>query len=220
MEPHEADRAAMEQLAAPIPAHLIKHRPGPGNQQFPYIEASTVTAALDSAVGPESWDVAFEVYANCMRCRLRVTLPSGRVVSRDGIGGYPTSEGPRGLSEEDKPKACATDSFKRAALQFGIGADLDSAPEPARRGAWGNTAHRPEPDDIPHAADDVRQIPELRRMSGPALYAWSKEHNLVKTVNDIGKQLDLPTRMVDWSEEEVTDVYRRLCQRAIPEPTR
>jgi hypothetical protein len=142
-----ADERALEALAAPIDPREIKVREGQGGRQLRYVQVPTVVRRLNEVLGRAGWGLEVEVYSNCMRCRLRITLPSGRVIARDGIGGYPERQGGRGISDEDLPKGAESDAMKRAAVKYGIAAELyeDAHEIPQGRGQYRGPGGPPSP---------------------------------------------------------------------------
>lgn len=113
-------------LAAPLPKDKIDWRidgrPANGQARFvAYIDSHFVRERLDSAVPglwsskltrePDAHDksgVATFVY----HCSLTIKGTDDEGVTREDVG------------EGDSPKTAATDAFKRAAVRFGIGAEL------------------------------------------------------------------------------------------------
>jgi hypothetical protein len=218
----DADTEALIALAAPIPHHLIKARPGGGGKQLRYIEAATVRERLNAAIGPANWSSSVEVHRNCIVCSLTLTLPSGRLISRSGVGGYPDAQNAdtgRGLSEEDRPKAAATDALKRAGLEFGIGAELyEDGPQGNRGGP--QDGYRQDPPRQQRRQDDRRSQPRrpgeltpFKGSNGRALFAWAKENGVIEDINAIGRRADYAPRMVDWSDSQAIAAYGELAGR-------
>jgi hypothetical protein len=190
----DIDTEALIELAAPIPHHLVKVRPGGGGKQLRYIEAATVRERLNAVIGPANWSSSIEVHRNCMVCSLTLTLPSGRMISRAGVGGYPDAQNAdtgRGLSEEDRPKAAATDALKRAGLARQQQRQDDRRSPPRRPG----------------------ELPPFRGSNGRALFAWAKENGVIEDINNIGRRADYAPRMVDWSDSQVIAAYGELAGR-------
>jgi hypothetical protein len=218
----DIDTEALIELAAPIPHHLVKVRPGGGGKQLRYIEAATVRERLNAVIGPANWSSSIEVHRNCMVCSLTLTLPSGRMISRAGVGGYPDAQNAdtgRGLSEEDRPKAAATDALKRAGLEFGIGAELYEDGHHGNRGSQ-QVGHRQDPARQQQRQDDRRspprrpgELPPFRGSNGRALFAWAKENGVIEDINNIGRRADYAPRMVDWSDSQVIAAYGELAGR-------
>lgn len=61
-------------------------------------------------------------------------------------------------------------------------------------------------------ADDLADLAQ----TGRGVWAWAKEHDRVKEVQQIGRDLALGSRVVDWSPEEVARVITALRQDAGP----
>lgn len=218
------DRAVMEALAAPIPGDQIKQREGPGGRILSYIDTNVMMSRLDSAAGPESWEAEIRMAPDHVLCRLSVTLPSGRRVSRDGIGGYPDNNGPRKLSPEDLPKAAASDALKRAGVLFGIGRQLyEDAQDHGHHNGPGagysqprqQSQSRPRHDPPSHQSDGDHRASWGKHgppRTGKHLWGFSSENNLVDRVNQVGNSLGLRGKMIAWADDDVARVLDLLIE--------
>ncbi len=212
-------------LAAPVNPADIKTREGGRGRRLSYITARTVMNWLDSVLGPENWEDAYEVARNnATICRLTLTLPDGRRVTKEGIGVTAESVG------EDAEKGGEADALKRAAVKFGIARELyqdgvvdySDAPEDrpkttpvprdAVRTAQQQASSRPEPrDDTSTPERPPAQFAAPR--TGKSLFAWTKEQEqkhdvgLLKYLNNWGKLQDFPGRMIDWDADQVAQAY-------------
>jgi hypothetical protein len=114
-----ADRAVMARLAAEIPT---KDRPGKGGKTWKYVNSATCLNRLDDACGPENWSHELTLMGEIVHCRIAITLPSGRIISRSGMSAIvrdkPGSDKSRTLA--DAVKEAASDAFKRACKYLGI----------------------------------------------------------------------------------------------------
>lgn len=228
-DPRDDDEAILDALAAPIPPELLRSRPGQGGQDYVYITAETIRARLNRVLGRANWGLDYSVHQNCVRCVLSVALPSGRVVRRAGIGGYPEANqgaNGRGLSEKDRPKGASSDAMKRAALEFGIGLERDEAraiasgrhdyapgrerrdhqPRQPQAPRDGSSAPRDGHQQEPAGADYT----EFRGRDGRALFAWARENELIDVVNRIRDLHGYPFRMTEFSPEQVAHVVAEL----------
>lgn len=114
-------------LADRFPKDLIKYRQVGGGDKLPYITARTVMNRLDEAVGPGNWwDDYLPWGDNDVLCRLTIRLPDGREITKCDSGGNSKTKDP-----SDEVKSGFSDSFKRAAVKFGIGRYLykDGVPQ-------------------------------------------------------------------------------------------
>lgn len=113
------DRAVMARLAAEIPT---KDRPGKGGKTWKYVNSAACLNRLDDACGPENWSHELILMGEIVHCRIAVTLPSGRIISRSGMSAIvrdkPGAEKSRTLA--DATKEASSDAFKRACKYLGI----------------------------------------------------------------------------------------------------
>jgi len=95
----------------------VKSRKGRGSQSFDYITARQVADRLDTVIGPGNWETRFLVIdadKQVVQCTLTIFGQNKSDV------GYPNNPGRPEL--EDEPyKAAYSDSFKRAAVAWGVG---------------------------------------------------------------------------------------------------
>lgn len=102
-------------LSAPFTKEQIKTRPGSRGMQLQYITARTAMNRLDEVLGPENWEDEFGETKDGLSCRITVTLPDGRRVTKMDGGGF--ADMPQ---EDDTEKSAFSDAFKRAAVKFGV----------------------------------------------------------------------------------------------------
>jgi len=103
-------------LAAPFPQRELKQRTGQGGRTLHYITARQVMNRLDDVVGPENWEDTYTETKEGMKCRLVIVLPDGQHVAKEDGAGFCKMD-----SGEDAEKSGFSESFKRAAVKFGIG---------------------------------------------------------------------------------------------------
>ena len=85
-------------------------------RQLQYITARTVMNRLDDTLGPENWWEDYVPGENSVLCRLTIRLPDGSTLTKTDAGGY------AGMADQgNDDKSGYSDSFKRAAVKFGIG---------------------------------------------------------------------------------------------------
>jgi hypothetical protein len=137
-------------LAAPFASHEVKVRQQAG-RQLHYITARTAMNRLDSVLGPENWWDSFLPMEHSVLCTLTIRLPDGSTLAKQDAGGY------AGMTDQgDDDKSGFSDSFKRAAVKFGIGRYLyrDGVPEFVRERVGGEAP--PEPGPAPQAARNAQ----------------------------------------------------------------
>ncbi|HXS24458.1 MAG TPA: Rad52/Rad22 family DNA repair protein [Gemmatimonadales bacterium] len=101
-------------LAAPFEPEEVKVRSQSG-RQLNYVTARTIMNRLDNVLGPENWWDEYVPNANSVLCRLSIRLPDGSVLTKCDAGGY------AGMADSgDDDKSGYSDSFKRAAVKFGV----------------------------------------------------------------------------------------------------
>jgi hypothetical protein len=110
----------------PTPKERVQFRVGFKNRtqtkacMLAYVDARYVMDKLDHCVGKENWEAAYCMVGNSMFCTIKVTWPDGKVTEKSDCGME---------TEVDAEKGQASDSFKRAAVHYGIGRDLYNLPQ-------------------------------------------------------------------------------------------
>jgi hypothetical protein len=213
-------------LAAPFGRDEVKTRTQAG-RQLSYVTARTVMNRLDTVLGPENWwDRYHSGGESSILCELTIRLPDGTTLTKCDAGGM------AGMADSgDDEKSGYSDSFKRAAVKFGVGRYLYrdgvpsyGAPEPRQRaaepapaaprakaqGKWGG--------GVPAAGAAATVVQDPPR-GGKAFFRWLADESkrtdvdLVKLVNRWaaeqrqGERPDLPARIVDWSPDDVLDAW-------------
>jgi hypothetical protein len=101
-------------LAAPFDSGAVKTRKQAG-RDLHYITARNVMNRLDDVVGPANWWDDYIPSENSVLCRLSIRLPDGSTLTKSDAGGY------AGMADQgDDDKSGYSDSFKRAAVKFGV----------------------------------------------------------------------------------------------------
>ena len=217
-------------LAAPFENQEVRVR-SQGGRQLHYITARTAMNRLDAVLGPENWWDEYCPGENSVLCRLTVRLPDGSILTKADAGGY------AGMPDSgDDDKSGFSDSFKRAAVKFGVGRYLyrDGVPDYSRErdpasvapvvalpevpqppaSSTEPTSPRPEPGPAPRSSSNG-----AAPRSGRALFAWTKDQEqqhevgLLKYLNGWAKLQDYPGRMVDWDAEQVSFAYSEACRK-------
>ena len=191
--PHEAGAAPdlWERLAAPFTAEEVRSRQG-HRGPLRYITARTARRRLNEVLGPANWSCRVEPADRWVRCALTITLPDGRTLTREAVGGYPNMP-----EEEDRVKGGDSDAFKRACVLFGIGEYLygDEPGEPAEPRPTSNGNGRGEPRNVPR---DRISFPDAR-----AFYGWLKDNNYLAMAGEIAGREGFPSRVVHWTPEQI-----------------
>ena len=208
-------------LAAPF-EHAEERVRQQGARHLQYITARTVMNRLDDVLGPANWWDEYMPLENSVICRLTIRLPDGTTLTKSDAGGY------AGMADSgDDEKSGFSDSFKRAAVKFGIGRYLyrDGVPRfvhehirhPSLAADPTQHAHPsshalPQAEPTPSSSRPAGGGPGVPQ-SGKALFAWIKRQDekhgfgLLKTVSDWAKRQDFPARMVQWNAEQVQKAF-------------
>lgn len=223
-------------LAAPFDPSEVKVRSQNG-RQLSYITARTVMNRLDDVLGPENWWDRYVPGENSVLCELTIRLADGSTLTKSDAGGY------AGMADSgDDDKSGYSDSFKRAAVKFGVARYLyrDGVPTFVRERA--PSAESLEPAAVvasaqaPSSASASASVAAPQRgaashggqggssqgnppRSGKALFAWTRDQEqrhsvgLLKYLNGWAKLQEFPGRMVDWDAEQVSLAYAEACRK-------
>jgi len=114
-----------KQLRQPFPTDKLSFRPGAGSGDnhiaLAYIDARDVMQRLDEFAGPEHWQCRYP-FAGC--CELSIAVPNDKGYPREWV----TKTNCADESNIEAVKGQASDSFKRAAVLWGIGQYLYDSP--------------------------------------------------------------------------------------------
>ena len=119
----------LKDLLAPFPAAQIGWRVGARTKQkdkgqaLPYIDARDVQTRLDEVVGAENWQVSFSAapHGTGVLCSISIHIDDRWVIKQDGGQQDKDSDGDSDKNTLDSVKGALSDSFKRAAVMWGIG---------------------------------------------------------------------------------------------------
>ena len=211
-------------LAAPFDSDEVKLRSQAG-KQLHYVTARTVMNRLDDVLGPENWWDDFVPMEHSVICRLTIKLPDGTVLTKSDAGGY------AGMQDQgDDDKSGFADSFKRAAVKFGVGRYLyrDGVPRFARDNLKGQMSESETPSHSPTngkptKAPDQEQPFDPKRLPKAgtgAMYYWlvglGKLYgsDLVAKVNEICKASDPPmtTTYKEWDKPTLDAMVQRVIK--------
>lgn len=92
---------------------------GKGVSLLMYKNARVDMTLLDEVVGPENWQRSHEVINGNLFCKVSVRSDNGEWVSKQDVGTE---------SNTEKEKGQASDAFKRACVNWGIGRELYTCP--------------------------------------------------------------------------------------------
>lgn len=92
---------------------------GKGCSLLMYKNARVDMTLLDEVVGPENWQRSHEVINGNLFCKVSVRSDNGEWVSKQDVGKE---------SNTEKEKGQASDAFKRACVNWGIGRELYTCP--------------------------------------------------------------------------------------------
>lgn len=92
---------------------------GKGVSLLMYKNARVDMTLLDEVVGPENWQRSHEVINGNLFCKVAVRSDNGEWVSKQDVGTE---------SNTEKEKGQASDAFKRACVNWGIGRELYTCP--------------------------------------------------------------------------------------------
>jgi len=116
-----------KRLAAPFPPELVSWRVGSTNaakskgMALAYLDARDVMNRLDEVVGPSNWQDRYPHAGAKTVCEIDIWVDGrGWVTKADGAGD----------TDVEKEKGSLSDSFKRAAVRWGIGRYLYDLPSP------------------------------------------------------------------------------------------
>lgn len=221
-------------LAAPFDPKEVRQKPIGGGGKADYVSARTVMNRLDDVAGPENWWDSYERGEHSIICRLTIQLPDGRVVTKCDAGGN------AGMSDEgDDEKSGVSDSFKRAAVKWGVGRYLykNGVPSFAREFQPGNgrrrqdkptpvsettyipaTTSRPRLAPAPPGAQSVDFENPPKAGTG-AIYFWVKGvgvHfgvDLVTKVQEAAIAEGWPSEWKAWDQDVVDGVVQRIARR-------
>lgn len=236
-------------LSAPFPDDQVKTRMADkSGRKLSYITARTARHRLNTVLGPENWFCGVEASDKWVKCSITISLPEGKTIRREAIGGYPNMP-----SEEDRVKGGDSDAFKRACALFGIGeylygdevADYDEhkAASPVRasepHAAYESQQRRPPPPSVPptkHAVNTTmfdRSGDKYAQQDGwpkhgKQFYPWiMKIKEKYGWDNIVGEIIDLygpnsnyrfPKMFTEWSPEEVEAVAMFVAHRVSDDP--
>ena|GEM_PF-5199698 len=134
-------------LAARFSDEEIKERVEADGTTFAYVEAPSIRRRLNQVLGYDRWEHKIQIVGQSAVCQLTIYLPTGRALTRTGVGHVGPS-----TKDEIIYKGAATDAFKRACVEFGVAEYLYTgepvpAPSLARGGDRRDDRDRDRDDD-------------------------------------------------------------------------
>lgn len=209
-----------EALKKPFPVEDVEWRLGRVNEQamtgiaLAYIDARLVINRLDSVVGPENWQDAYETstvsqtvkgnvaqYAT-VRCRLSLRIAGEWLYKEDGAP----------FSDFEAVKGGYSDALKRAAVKWGIGRYLYDLPPKRvsveRRGnSWAIAAGQDLSSVLPPAASPKNPSRNLKVRA-----LEDRKADILKAFESLGLsreivlrvlEKELPRAFKDWTEHDL-----------------
>ena len=102
-------------------AQCGKSKSGPWVSILIYKDAMVDQKLLDEVIGPMNWKNSYEMIDGKLFCTISIwDKEKGEWISKQNVGTE---------SNTEKEKGQASDAFKRAAFNFGIGRELYSSPK-------------------------------------------------------------------------------------------
>lgn len=222
---------------APFAPEQIETRPGTGGKPLSYIDATTATNRLDDVFGPSNWDFAIKPWGDdALIGTLTVRLPDGSVTSKSSVGGKAGMQNHdddfKSADSDCFKRCCDRLGIGRYLRQSGLPVFVTtalgmSAQDLACVAGGGNRPRDAAPPGRLLPQQDSRdQRPSNPPpgggrqfndaecpQSGKGLFAWAKKKedggvkDVVKFIDDFGKQMSFSNRMIDWSGEEVREAW-------------
>lgn len=115
-----------DKLAEPFAPDAVSWRIGSVNQEktkglaLAYLDARDVMDRLDLVCGPAGWQNRYSHVGGVTVCEISIKVDDAWITKADGAG----------ASDIEAEKGMLSDSFKRAAVRWGIGRYLYSLPSP------------------------------------------------------------------------------------------
>lgn len=216
----------LNKLKDPFPVNLISWRVGATNKQknggkatsgiaLAYIDARDVMERLDQVVGIERYQVLHPHANGKTSCRIGIKIGDEWVWKENGAGD----------SAMDAEKGAFSDSFKRAAVLWGIGRYLYDVPNIwVDLDEWGKIKN---PNDLrlikalEQAAKGIRGKPETEPEESPQKKWLTEAADKLKQlqtpeaiqnfVRD-NPRTDLSPEQVNWFNNQVKKANERTCQ--------
>lgn len=183
---------------------------GKGCSLLMYKNARVDMTLLDEVVGPENWKRSHELINNNLFCTVAVRSDKGEWVTKQDVGTE---------SYTEKEKGQASDAFKRACVNWGIGRELYTCPfvwinlrnEEWRQGYNGKL--QPKTQFVVSAIeyDDQRRVSflQIKDGNGEVRYTWgtSSEQNDAQAELDDARAEAIDRVRRTTTRKELEDVY-------------
>lgn len=151
------------------PTDQIKWRQGPGGKQLAYVDARYVMGVLDALVGPENWQRVHLMDGQKVACGIGIHVeyqPKSVTSSMPALGEWVWKWDGAGETDIEGEKGSFSDSFKRAAVLWGIGRDLYSMqPQGAPQRPTAVTNRAPSPQATPPDNFDLSDLEQPARFA-------------------------------------------------------
>mgnify|MGYP000164798992 CR=1 FL=1 len=183
---------------------------GKGCSLLMYKNARVDMTLLDEVVGPENWKRSHELINNNLFCTVAVRSDKGEWVTKQDVGTE---------SYTEKEKGQASDAFKRACVNWGIGRELYTCPfvwinlrnEEWKQGYNGKL--QPKTQFVVSAIeyDDQRRVSfiQIKDGKGEVRYTWgtSSEQNDAQAELDDARAEAIDRVRRTTTRKELEDVY-------------
>jgi hypothetical protein len=220
-------------LSAPFGPNEVKTRPGGSGRTLSYITSRQAANRLDTVCGPENWrnsfrEVTFSDGTEAIVCTIEIKV-DGEWVPKADAGGFKvmTEKNRQGETVEDEENTVKTgysDAFKRAAQMWGVARYLYndgvphygpapppvSLPEPPRQEPRRPPQRAPQRDQPAGGGPPAWHDQYGRPKSAKAMFAWAKEHDLLRLVAGLGKEICGDGRIMEWDEDTVRQVVETI----------
>lgn len=206
----------MKALQAPFSEDEIKWKPqavkGDRALAIAYIDARLVMDRLDEVVGGENWSDSYQVLGegNVM-CSLSLRI-NGDWITKSDVGGQ--SDQP---DAGDRQKAAFSDSFKRAAVKFGIGRFLYSLkqswePYDVAKKRFRNRPTMdlpPEPEEVPIVTLDPGQQKAIRDLLAKSPVTLEEFLKLAKVPSIDAIPADRFEAATNWIKKKINEAMQK-----------
>ena len=175
-----------------------------------YKDARVDQNILDETVGPENWQRSHEVVNGNLFCNVGI-----RILREDNYGEWVWKQDVGTESYTEKEKGQASDAFKRACFNWGIGRELYTAPFIWIKADGVNL----EPKNGKHTTYDTFKVKSIGYdQDGNINQLEIYNNKLKKVVYTLGKSDSTPKTEEELTDTEIisekeAEVLKRLCER-------
>lgn len=183
---------------------------GKGVSLLMYKNARVDMTLLDEVVGPENWTRHHELINNNLFCTVSVRSANGEWISKQDVGTE---------SNTEKEKGQASDAFKRACVNWGIGRELYTCPfvwvnlrnDEWKQGYNGKLQPKTQFEVSAIEYDDQRRVSfiQIKDGKGEVRYTWgtSREQNDAQADLEDARAEAIDRVRRTTTRQELEDVY-------------